>query len=275
MKRDLEREAQVLADVDLQAELRFAMELADLAIGVAQPHYDNRSFSLDWKANRTEVTEADRDAETAVSNRVLRDRPRHGLFGEEHGLVGDLDSPWRWIVDPIDGTSNFVRGIPVWAALISLTHAELGPVVGVVAAPALHRRWWAARGLGAFVAAAGTSVRPLRVSTTASIEEAQVSVTFASGWDDLGLTSRLVQLQQQAYRARGFGDFWQHMLVAEGAIDIAVDAVGLQPYDLAAVMIVVEEAGGTFTDRLGERTYRNDTAVSSNGLLHDRVVPLA
>ena len=262
-------------DVDLAAELALALELADIAEGIAKPHYDRRSFHLDWKANHSEVTEADRDAEAAISSRVLRDRPHHGLFGEEHGLVGDVESPWRWIVDPIDGTSNFVRGIPVWACLVALTHADHGPVVGVVAAPALQRRWWAARGLGAHMRTPEGDVQALRVSTTASLDEAQVSVTFAPGWDDLGLTQRLVQLQQQAYRARGFGDFWQHMLVAEGAIDVAVDAVGLQPYDLAAVMVVVEEAGGTFTDRFGERTYLNDTAVSSNGLLHDRVVPLA
>jgi histidinol-phosphatase len=265
----------VLDGVDLAAELALALELADIAEAIAKPHYDRRSFHLDWKANRSEVTEADRDSEAAIATRVLRDRPDHGLFGEEHGLVGDTASPWRWVVDPIDGTSNFVRGIPVWACLVALTHVDHGPVVGVVAAPALQRRWWGARGLGAHMRTPEGDVRALRVSTVASLDEAQVSVTFASGWDELGLTPRLVQLQQEAYRARGFGDFWQHMLVAEGAIDVAVDAVGLQPYDLAAVMVVVEEAGGTFTDRLGERTYLNDTAVSSNGLLHDRVVPLA
>jgi len=264
-----------LDDADLAAELEFALELAGLAEAIAKPHYDRRSFHLDWKANRSEVTEADRDSEAAISERVLRDRPRHGLFGEEHGLVGDEDSPWRWIIDPIDGTSNFVRGIPVWACLVALTHIDVGPVVGVVAAPALQRRWWAARGLGAHMRTPEGDVLRLGVSSVATLDEAQVSVTFSSGWDELGLTSTLVQLQQRAYRARGFGDFWQHMLVAEGAIDVAVDAVGLQPYDLAAVMVVVEEAGGTFTDRLGERTYLSDTAVSSNGLLHDQVVPLA
>ena len=134
-----------LDPVLLAEELAFAMELADLAVAIAKPHYDNRSFNLDWKANRTEVTEADRDAEAAISTRVLRDRPLHGLFGEEHGLVGDADSPWRWIVDPIDGTSNFVRGIPVWASLVALTHVDHGPIVGVVAAPALHRWWWPRR----------------------------------------------------------------------------------------------------------------------------------
>jgi histidinol-phosphatase len=259
-----------IPDFDAFTELQFAIQLADLADSITLPYYTNRSFSLDWKSNRTEVTEADRNAETAISNEVLQQRPGHCLFGEEHGVVGDTSSPWRWIIDPIDGTSNFVRGIPVWASLVSLTHAEHGAVVGVVSAPAMGRRWWAAKGLGAFA-----DGRRIRVSDVAAIGDAQVCVTFASGWDDLGLTGELVKLQQAAYRARGFGDFWQHMLVAEGAVDLAVDAVGLQEYDLAAVMVVVEEAGGTFTDRHGVRTFSSDTAISSNGRLHEHASALA
>ena len=255
----------------IAADLELALSLASAADAITMPRYESRSFQLDWKANRTEVTEADRDAETCIADGVLAARPGHGLFGEEHGLTGDVDSPWRWIVDPIDGTSNFVRGIPVWATLIALTHVEQGAMVGVVSAPALGRRWWAARGLGAMGGPIG-SPRPLRVSTVASLAEAQVSITYSRGWDDLHLTSQLVHLQQHAYRARGFGDFWQHMLVAEGAIDLAVDAVGVAPYDLAAVMAVVEEAGGTFTDRHGVATFNSDTAISSNGLLHDEAV---
>jgi histidinol-phosphatase len=263
-----------LLGIDVAAEMAFALELADLADAITKPHYDHRSFSLDWKANRTEVTEADRDTEAAISARVVADRPHHGLFGEEHGLVGDASSPWRWIIDPIDGTSNFVRGIPVWATLIALTHVDHGAVVGVVSAPALHRKWWAGRGLGAQVWTPDTGVHHIRVSEVAELSDAQLCVTYSSGWETIGLTHRLVELQQQAYRARGFGDFWQHMLVAEGAVDVAIDAVGVAPYDLAAVMVVVEEAGGRFTDRLGEATFQHDTAVSSNGLLHDRIVPI-
>lgn len=259
-----------IPDFDAFTELQFAIQLADIADAITLPHYTNRSFSLDWKANRTEVTEADRDTESAISAEVLTRRAAHCFYGEEHGVVGDTSSPWRWIIDPIDGTSNFVRGIPVWATLVSLTHAEHGAVVGVVSAPAMGHRWWAARGLGAFA-----DGRRIRVSDVTDIAEAQVSVTFAEGWDDLGLTGRLVELQQAAYRARGFGDFWQHMLVAEGAIDLAVDAVGLQEYDLAAVMVIVEEAGGTFTDRHGVRTFSSDTAVSSNGRLHEHARMLA
>ena len=256
-------------DRDLAADLAFGLELAKVADGISLPYYEQRSFNLDWKANRTEVTEADRETESAISAQVLAQRPSDRLFGEEHGLVGNTGSPWRWIIDPIDGTSNFVRGIPVWATLIALTHAEHGAVVGVVSAPALTRRWWAAKGLGAFA-----DGRECHVSTVWQLDEAQICVTYSSGWDEAGLTSDLIALQRGAYRARGFGDFWQHMLVAEGAIDLAIDAIGLAPYDLAAVMVVVEEAGGTFTDRHGERTYLNDSAVSSNGLLHHHIAAL-
>ncbi len=255
---------------DLAGELDLALRLADLADAITLAHDQHRSFQVDWKANRTEVTDADRECETAIAGMLATERPGHGLFGEEHGLVGDHTSPWRWIVDPIDGTSNFVRGIPVWATLVCLTHAEHGALVGVVSAPAMGRRWWAGRGLGAYA-----DGRRCRVSTVSDIAEAQVSVTFDPGWDRLGLTGELVRLQQRAYRARGFGDFWQHMLVAEGAVDLAVDAVGLSDYDLAAVMVVVEEAGGTFTDRHGVVTYQSDTAISSNGLLHHEVAALA
>ena len=253
-------------DRDLSADLALAIELAGIADQITLPFYEERSFNLTWKTNRTEVTEADRQAESAISAEVAVRRPDDGLLGEEHGVVGNVESAWRWVIDPIDGTSNFVRGIPIWATLIALTHVQHGAVVGVVSAPALQRRWWAAKGLGAFA-----DGRACRVSTVDQLDAAQVCVTFSKGWDEAGLTDKLVALQQQAYRARGFGDFWQHMLVAEGAIDLAIDAIGLAPYDLAAVMVVVEEAGGTFTDRHGERTYVNDSAISSNGLLHHHI----
>jgi histidinol-phosphatase len=252
---------------DLAPELALALEAADLADGLTLPRYERRSFTLDWKANRTEVTEADRETEAAVAEHLRHARPHHAVFGEEHGSAGPSASPWRWLIDPIDGTSNFVRGIPVWASLIALTHAEHGAVVGVVSAPSLGRRWWAARGLGAHA-----DGHRITVSAVSALADAQVCVTFNHGWDELGLTPALVRLQQDAYRARGFGDFWQHMLVAEGAVDVAVDAIGLAPYDLAAVQVIVEEAGGTFTDRRGEPTYQHDSAVSSNGLLHAEVL---
>lgn len=256
-------------DHDLAGELALALELADLADAVTLPRFLAADFTLGWKNDRTEVTEADRDAENRVAERLLGVRPHHGLFGEEHGVQGDAASPWRWIVDPIDGTSGFVRGIPVWATLIALTHRDHGPVVGVVSAPALQRRWWASRGHGAFA-----DGRRCRVSDVSALADAQVSVTFSPGWTDLGLSGALVSLVERARRARGFGDFWQHCLVAEGAIDLAVDAVGVMPYDLAALQVIVEEAGGRFTDRHGAVTFESDSAISSNGALHDLAVSL-
>ena len=250
----------------LDDELAFALSLADLADSITLPPFESRAFTLSRKADRSEVTEIDRGCEAAIVERVLAQRPDHAIFGEEHGNGGSTGSTWTWVVDPIDGTSNFVRGVPVWATLVALVHAELGPVVGVVSAPALGRRWWSSPGR-AFV-----NGHSIRVSDVSRLSDAQVSVTMNDGWDRLGLTDRLVMLQRDAYRSRGYGDFWQHMLVAEGAIDVAVDAIGLQPYDVAAVQAVVEAAGGRLTDRLGTRTYESDSAVSTNGSLHDEVV---
>jgi histidinol-phosphatase len=257
--------------MDLGDELALALTIADEVDAFTLPHFVDRDFAVDWKQNATEVTEIDRHAERMIVDRLTADRPDHAAFGEEHGLVGPEDSPWRWVIDPIDGTSGFVRGIPVWATLIALTHSERGAVLGVVSAPALRRRWWGGAGLGAHVAADGVS-RDMRVSTVADLAEAQVSITHNVGWDALGLTGALVGLQQRARRSRGFGDFWQHMLVAEGAVDVAVDAIGVAAYDLAAIAPVVEAAGGTFTDRHGVATHEHDSAISSNGLLHSMVI---
>ena len=190
------------------------------------------------------------------------------MYGEEHGLAGRDDAPWRWVVDPIDGTSGFVRGIPVWATLIALTLDGV-PVLGVVSAPALAMRWWGGVGLGAH-----SRSRPISVSAVASLSEAQVSITHSAGWDALGLTANLVDIQQRARRSRGLGDFWQHMLVAEGAMDVAIDAIGVAPYDLAAVKPIVEAAGGTFTDRHGVATHEHDSAISTNGALHAEIIEL-
>ncbi len=251
----------------MQTELTFALSLADTADAFTLPRFEAADFTLGWKDDRTEVTEADRGAESLLAERVLAERPEHSFLGEEHGLQGSSDSPWRWIVDPIDGTSGFVRGIPVWATLIALTHVDHGVTVGVVSAPALGRRWWAAAGEGAFA-----NGRRCQVSTVADLADAQVNVTFSSGWEQVGRTGALVELLQSARRARGFGDFWQHCLVAEGALDVAIDAIGVAPYDLAAVSLIVEEAGGTFTDRHGEVTHEHDSAISSNGALHSEII---
>jgi histidinol-phosphatase len=256
----------------VSSELELALDLADLADAFTLPRFEHADFTLGWKDDRTEVTEADRGAEQLLADHVLAHRPGHGFFGEEFGLQGNPTSPWRWIVDPIDGTSGFVRGIPVWATLIALTYSapdapQQDVVVAVVSAPAMGRRWWAARGHGSFA-----DGKRCQVSDVSDLSAAQVSITFSSGWDRLGLTGELVTLLQHAGRARGFGDFWQHCLVAEGALDLAVDAVGVAPYDIASVRLIVEEAGGRFTDRHGVATHQQPSAISSNGLLHDQVI---
>ncbi|MGB0113719.1 MAG: inositol monophosphatase family protein [Ilumatobacteraceae bacterium] len=258
-------------NVDLSAELALALEIAHEVDAFTLPRFHEADFLIDWKRNQTEVTEIDRQAETMIVERLAAARPDHAVYGEEHGAAGPDDSPWQWVIDPIDGTSGFVRGVPIWATLIALTHADHGPVMGVVSAPALGRRWWGGLELGASMSVFGEE-RPIVVSTVNDLAEAQVSITHSAGWDRLGLTPALVRLQQRARRSRGIGDFWQHMLVAEGAMDVAVDAVGVAPYDIAAVQPIVEAAGGKLTDRHGESTHAHDTAISTNRLLHDEII---
>ncbi len=252
---------------DLAAELDFALSLADAADAYTLPHFHARSFSVSLKENQTEVTEIDRGCETLIMDMIRVQRPHHAWYGEEHGTGGE--SEWTWVIDPIDGTSNFVRGVPVWATLIGLVHADLGPVMGVVSAPALGMRWWGMTDGGAHFNGA-----PIRVSTVSSLAEASLSITANSLWDKIGKTSHIEELTRSASRVRGYGDFWQHMLVAQGAVDIAVDAVGLEPYDIAALMPIVQGAGGMLTNRKGVVDWRANTAITSNGLFHDTVIEI-
>jgi histidinol-phosphatase len=251
----------------LDDELTLAVELADICDGVTLPLFESRNVAVEHKADRSEVTAADREAERRVVEYLAVNRPDHAVFGEEHGTAGEQGADWTWIIDPIDGTSGFTRGIPVWATLIALEHRRDGLRVAMISAPALGRRWWATAGGGAWA-----DGRRCAVSTVTSIAEAQVNIVLNDGWDELGATDALVRLALDARRSRGMGDFWQHCLVAEGAVDVAVDAVGLEPYDIAAVRLLVEEAGGRLTDRLGRPSHAGPTAISSNGLLHDEVL---
>ncbi|MEO1055551.1 MAG: inositol monophosphatase family protein [Actinomycetota bacterium] len=252
----------------LAADLELGLEVADAVDAYTLPRFVARDFDVDWKHNQTEVTAIDREAETMIASAIRSARPDHAVFGEEHGLDGADSAPWRWIIDPIDGTSGFVRGIPIWGTLIALTHVDHGAVLGIVSAPALGRRWHGGAGLGAHLTALGAT-RPISVSTVDNLADAQVSVTHSPGWDHLGRSAALVEFQNRARRSRGIGDFWQHLMVAEGTIDVAIDAVGVAPYDIAALAPIVEAAGGRLTDRSGEATYEHDTAITSNGVLHD------
>lgn len=244
--------------------LDLALHLADIADAITLDKFTSRAFDVERKIDASEVTDVDRASESAIREVVVARRPEDGFYGEEYGRL-NTDAQLQWIVDPIDGTSNFVRGVPVWATLIALVDDEV-PTIGVVSAPALGRRWWAERGHGAFV-----NGSPIKVSEVSSLERAHVSITHSRGWSELGLTPRLVDLQSTAARSRGFGDFWQHMLVAEGAIDVAIDAIGLQPYDNAALYPIVTEAGGKISDRFGVSSWRSDSQISTNSALHDVV----
>ena len=233
------------------ADLDLALRLADVADEIALSRFRARDLVVETKPDQTPVTEADRAVETELRTILGIERRRDAILGEEEGQTGS--SARRWIVDPIDGTRNYLRGVPVWATLIALEdHGQV--TVGVVSAPALHRRWWAERGAGAH--ANGDVVR---VSRVARPEDAVL--TFA-------LEQSLPRLAGRAWHARGYGDFWSHMLVAEGAVDGAIDAIGVSVWDLAAVQVIVEEAGGTFTDLAGEHRIDGNSAISSNGLLH-------
>ena len=243
-----------------------ALRAADAADEVSHAGFKNRKFTVSRKADNSEVTEIDRNTETAITSVLRVATPGFGIYGEEHGISGPTDAEYTWVIDPIDGTTNFVRGVPVWGSLIALVHNEV-PVLSVVSAPALGMRWWASVGDGAYFN--GTRIY---VSTVKDLAEAHVSTTPNKGWEKVGGLPALQQLQVDALRSRGFGDFWQHMLVAQGAIDIAIDAIGLAPYDNAALYPIVQEAGGTITDRHGNVDWRANSSVSSNGLLHRTVL---
>jgi histidinol-phosphatase len=230
----------------VDADLSYALELADAADALTLPRFRASDLHVETKPDLTPVTDADRATERMLRERIARDRPGEGVLGEEEG---DDGGQTRWIVDPIDGTRNFSRGIPVWATLIALER-EGQIVCGVASAPALGRRWWAARGEGAFA-----NGSPIGVSAVAKLGDASVSCTHG---DDLARLDPLV------WHARGLGDFWQHVLVAEGALDAGVDAA-LALWDYAALEPIVLEAGGR-VDEVGGQF------VSTNGLLHDELL---
>ena len=247
----------------LDRELSLALRVADAADAVSLAGFTSRTFSVMRKADKSEVTEIDRATETAITNILRAERPEHSVYGEEHGIVGPSDTKFQWVIDPIDGTSNFVRGVPVWASLIALVHDNV-PVLGVVSAPAMNMRWWAHASGDAFFNGA-----KIRVSDIGELRRASLSITVNKYWHDVDPDGLLEKLQRSVSRVRGYGDFWQHMLVAQGAVDIAIDSIGLAPYDIAALMPIVQQAGGMCTDRLGEINWRANSLVTSNSLLHD------
>ncbi len=250
-------------------DLELALQLADVADAITLKRFRAADLVVETKPDLTPVTEADRAVEQALRERLGAARGKDSLVGEEYGASTAPDSERRWIIDPIDGTKNYVRGIPIWATLLALQEgAEIN--LGVVSAPALGRRWWAARGRGAFA----DDGRPLKVSAVSALADAQLLWGGLEDWDSVGRADAALELARRCWRTRGLGDFWQYMLVAEGAAEIALDPV-VSLWDLAAPMVIVEEAGGRFSDLSGVRTPDGGDAIASNGVLHDAALALA
>jgi histidinol-phosphatase len=258
------------------SDLALAIDLADTADAIAVARFRAADLAVESKPDMTPVTEADRAVETAVRERLARARPNDVVVGEEFGAEEGGEA--RWIVDPIDGTKNYLRGNPVFATLLAVERdGEF--VLGLASAPALGRRWWAVRGEGAFAAdlrlwgrGARTSTR-LQVSGVSRLGDAQLCFGGLRTWRKYGLLDRFLDLASRCWRTRGFGDFWMHMLVAEGAADAAAE-MEVNLWDLAAVKVIVEEAGGRFTDLAGSADPSGGSAVTSNGLLHDQVLEI-
>lgn len=250
-----------VAAVDAPDWLPLLHELADQADAISTRYFRSSDLPVERKADRSLVTKADLEVESAIRDTMARRHPQLGVFGEEHGQH-EGDGEGRLIVDPIDATANFARGIPIFATLLAI---EIGEevVAGLVSAPALHGRWHAARGAGAW---AGD--RRLRVSKVGELADAQVFHSSLAGAEAVPDTAKIPALLAGSWRQRGVGDFYQHVLVAEGCGELALDPV-VMPWDIAPLQILVEEAGGRSTTTKGERSIRKGSLVSSNGLLHD------
>ena len=249
-------------------DLRLAHVLADDADSLTMDRFKALDLHVVTKPDLTPVSDADNSVEEALRRTLGRARPRDAVVGEEHGATGW--GPRRWIIDPIDGTKNFVRGVPVWATLIGLM-VEDEVVAGVVSAPALGRRWWASKGGGAWNGRSLTSASACRVSDIASLDDASVSYASYAAWEDAGRAAEFGALVRRCWRSRAYGDFWSYMLVAEGAVDLALEPQ-LALHDMAALAVIVEEAGGRFTSIDGEPGPTHGNALATNGRLHDAVL---
>jgi len=250
---------------DLRSELDLAHQLADAADAITTERFGAADLVVEAKPDLTPVSDADRAVEVAIRARLALERPDDAISGEEFGSGGD--GPYRWVIDPIDGTKNFVRNVPVWATLIALLDGDV-PVVGVVSAPALGRRWWAARGAGAWARVGDGPARRLAVSKVARVEDASLSYASLGGWAALGRRDAFLALVDRVWRSRAYGDFWSYALLAEGAVDLAAEPE-LSLWDMAALYPVVTEAGGRFTGLDGVDGVHGGNVAASNGLLHD------
>jgi histidinol-phosphatase len=249
-------------------DLRLGHVIADMVDSLTMSRFQATDLHVETKPDLTPVTDADKDAEELVRTQLKRTRPRDAVTGEEFDATGR--GARRWIVDPIDGTKNFVRGVPVWATLLGLVEED-DVVIGIVSAPALQRRWWAASGTGAWSGRSLSSARRLQVSAVSSLRDASLSYSDVDEWERAGLGDAFLGLTRKVWRSRAFGDFWSYMLVAEGAVDIAAEPQ-LAVYDMAALVPIIVEAGGRFTSLDGVDGPFGGSAVATNGELHPTVL---
>ncbi|WP_448059581.1 inositol monophosphatase family protein [Cellulomonas hominis] len=246
-------------------DLRLAHVIADQVDALTMSRFKAQDLRVETKPDLTPVTDADRSAEELVRAQLSRARPRDAVHGEELPDTGH--GPRRWVVDPIDGTKNFVRGVPVWATLIALLDGD-EVVLGLVSAPALGKRWWAAQGSGAWTGRSLSAASRLQVSQVGRLADASFSYSSLGGWEERGRLPHLLALTRQVWRTRAYGDFWSHVLVAEGAVDLSAEPE-LALHDMAALVPIVTEAGGRFTSVSGEPGPFGGSALVSNGLLHN------
>ncbi|MCV7251870.1 histidinol-phosphatase [Mycobacterium hackensackense] len=254
----------------MSTDLTLALQLADQADALTMERFGALDLRVETKPDLTPVTDADRGAEQALRAALAQARPTDAVFGEEFGgaTTSGTTAGRIWIIDPIDGTKNFVRGVPVWCTLIALVDDGV-PVVGVVSAPALGRRWWAAAGEGAYASFNG-STRRIQVSGVTDLSAASLSYSdLTTGWEDR--REEFVALTDEVWRVRAYGDFWSYCLVAEGAVDIACEPE-VKVWDIAPLDILIREAGGTFTSVDGRPGPHGGSALATNGLLHDQVL---
>lgn len=253
-----------------EADLQLAQRLAGVADDITTARFTALDLEVSQKPDLTPVSDADLSVERELRAVLAAERPGDAVLGEEFGGTPSF-SGRQWVIDPIDGTKNFVRGVPVWATLIALLQDGI-PVVGMVSAPALGRRWWAAEGLGAYTATASAETqRRLSVSQVDALADASLSFSSLSGWAQLKLRHSFVRLTDEVWRVRAFGDFFSYVLVAEGAVDIAAEPE-VSLWDLAALDVLVREAGGTFTDLSGAPGPHGGSAVATNGRLQHGVL---
>ncbi len=252
------------SDVDL------ALRLADAADAITSARFRAADLRVERKPDRTPVTDADLAVEDAIRAKLAESRTSDTVAGEERG--GRVGAGRAWLIDPIDGTKNFLRGVPAWASLIALI-VDGTPVVGVASAPALGRRWWAGAGHGAWTSVNGGEPKRISVSSVTDLADAYVSTTDLGSWTKYHSRDAYLRLVDACWESRAFGDFWQHCLVAEGAMDVAAEAI-VNDWDVAALQVIVQEAGGRFSDLAGNDRYTGHSALSTNGALHEAALGL-